>query len=65
MLQKVLKIGKALNKAEQKELNGGFYNTECGSFPGTYYVSNCNQCENTIIPGGPVACRNNCCLQAF
>ncbi|CAL2104707.1 conserved protein of unknown function [Tenacibaculum sp. 190130A14a] len=63
MKKSILNLGKSLNKAEQKAVNGGFGNT-CGGF-GSYYVNNCNDCVNNILPGAPTFCRNNCCIVAY
>ncbi len=63
MKKSILSIGKTLNKTEQQSVNGGL-NNSCGGF-GSYYVSNCNQCVNTILPGAPTACFRNCCIQAY
>ena len=62
MKKSILKLGKALNKAQQKQIKGGLGNS-CSDY-GSYYVSSCDQCVNTISPGAPVSCLNNCCIQA-
>lgn len=65
MKKSILNFGKALNKTEQKSINGGITNT-CGNFGlGSYYVNSCSECVNTLLPGAPATCVRNCCIQAY
>ncbi len=63
MKKSILNLGKKLNNQELKQINGSISNT-CGGF-GSYYVNTCSDCVNTILPGAPIACFRNCCMQAY
>lgn len=65
MKKQILNLGKALNKSEQKIINGGFIpGGICNGFE-MYEVDHCYQCVNTLLPGAPTFCHNNCCVMAY
>lgn len=64
MKKQILNLGKALNKAEQQKVNGGVWDN-CGSDFSSYFVRNCGDCVNTILPGAPTFCHKNCCIMAY
>jgi len=69
MKNSILNLGKALNKTEQKNINGGYDIHYC-DVEGiktivSYHVDTCRQCiKNYIIPGAPTFCYGNTCVQA-
>ncbi|MDE1207249.1 hypothetical protein [Tenacibaculum larymnensis] len=63
MKKSILKLGKTLNKLEQQKINGKFGQT-CDGFE-MYYVNDCSECINTMLPGAPTLCHNNCCVMAY
>ncbi|WGH76868.1 hypothetical protein P8625_06920 [Tenacibaculum tangerinum] len=63
MKKSILILGKVLNKKELRKINGKLGNTCDG--PEKYYVNNCRECINTILPGAPTFCFNNCCVMAY
>ena len=63
MKKSILNLGRSLNKVEQRQVNGKAGLT-CDGFE-MYYVNDCNQCINTIIPDGPTLCFDNCCVMAY
>ncbi|MEO9571158.1 MAG: hypothetical protein ABJH82_12515 [Polaribacter sp.] len=54
MKKQILNLGKALNRAEQLQINGGKTCIVPGF--GSYPVEDCNECVNDLNPGGPAAC---------
>ena len=77
MKKSILSIGKALNKAEQKEVLGGdpIPPGNCGIFPsfptiiGSGHVNiNCSSdadCPPNPLKGAPYMCDFGCCLYAY
>ncbi len=65
MKKSILNLGKAINKTEQKEIIGGIIpGGTCNGFE-MHKVNHCNECVNTILPGAPTLCHNNCCVMAY
>lgn len=72
MIKVILSLGRALNKTEQKTINGGNgpFRSGCPSDPhGCGYTGqSCNSngdCEPNPIPGAPTSCDFGCCLNAY
>ena len=68
MKKSILNIGKALNRIEQKQINGG--GGSCPNDPyGTGHTGqSCNttaDCDPNPIPRAPIMCSFGCCLNAF
>ncbi|MDY0780806.1 hypothetical protein [Tenacibaculum sp. IB213877] len=63
MKKQILNLGKVLSKSEQKQVNGAVFGA-CDGFE-MYYVDDCSQCENILLPGAPTLCHNNCCVMAY
>lgn len=63
MKKSISNLGKTLNKVEQQKINGKFGQTSDGLE--MYYVNDCSECINTILPGAPTLCHNNCCVMAY
>lgn len=61
MKQHILSIGKALSKAEQRSINGGF-GEECDTHAGT--CTNHGDCYN-LIRNLPSFCQFGCCITPY